>query len=221
MNGTPATTAPTGSPVRDEDPVDWVGSLSGAGPERDHALRRLHDLMLRAARHQLAQMAPTLPALGRARLDDIVHQAADEATVALLGRLHTFEGRSRFTTWAYKFGILSAASEIRRSMWKHREVPLDHLNERATLAVSPEQVVEAAEFSRSVARAITVVLTPHQRRVVLALLVDGVPVDVLADRLGTNRNALYKTLHDARVQLRRQLADEGLLTRRPPTEVSS
>ena len=219
MNRMGAATAAADQAVGQE-PDDWVAALSGLGPERDEALRWLHQLMLRAARHQVSRMAVSLPVLGSARIEDIVNQAADEATVALLGKLHTFEGRSRFTTWAYKFGILHAAAEVRRSRWKHREVTLDHLAEPATAGVSPEQFVEATEFSHCVTQAIGVALTAHQRRVVLALLVDGVPVDILADHLGTTRNALYKTLHDARVQLRRHLTEAGLLVETPQTEVN-
>lgn len=200
---------------------DWVGLLSSPGPSREDAVRRLHELMLRAARHQVAQMYASLPALGHVRIQDIVNQAADEATVAVLAKLGSFEGRSRFTTWAYKFGILHAAVEVRRNMWRHREVNLDLLPDPPSQATSPEQLAQATDFSHAVQAAVDSSLTAHQRRVVLALLVDDVPVDVLADRLGTTRNALYKTLHDARAQLRKDLIARGYLTATSSPEVKS
>lgn len=204
-------------------PVDeseaWVNALSTPGPVRDTAIRRLHELMLRAARHQVAQMYTSLPALGHVRIQDIVNQAADDATVAVLSKLASFEGRSRFTTWAYKFGILHAAVEVRRNMWRHREVNLDLLADPPSIATSPEQFAQGTDFARAVQASMDTSLTAHQRRVVQALLVEDVPVDVLADRLGATRNALYKTLHDARVQLRKDLTAKGYLTAKSSLEV--
>jgi RNA polymerase sigma-70 factor, ECF subfamily len=201
--------------------AQWIAALSGQGPDHQDALCRLHDLMLRAAGHQVAQMHHTLPGLGRVRIEDIVHQSADEATVAVLAKLATFQGRSRFTTWAYKFAILHAAVAVRRNMWRHREVTLDLLKEPYASGASPEQIIEASDFSAAVSTAIDQALTKHQREIVLALLVEDVPIDVLAERLGSTRNALYKTLHDARGQLRRHLTAQGYLAAAISTEVSS
>ncbi|MEO6885851.1 MAG: sigma-70 family RNA polymerase sigma factor, partial [Jatrophihabitantaceae bacterium] len=206
---------------QDHEDSQWIQDLGTPGPGRDVAVRRVHELMLRAARHQVAQMYPSLPALGTVRIDDIINQAADDATVALLGKLSSFEGRSRFTTWAYKFGILHAAVEVRRNMWRHHELTLDQLPEPSSPGTSPEQYAEAADFSAAVNTAIDIVLTAHQRRVVLALLADNIPIDVLADRLGSTRNALYKTLHDARAQLRTHLTATGHLLAPSSSEVSS
>lgn len=189
---------------------DWVARLSAQGVVRDDATRRLHALMLRAARHQVARMSGG-GGLGRARLEEIVQSAADEATMAVLSRLETFEGRSRFTTWAYKFGILHAAVEVRRAAWKHREVDLDAIADLASNTLAPEAFAVATEFTEAVRAEIENSLTPHQRRVVLALVVEGIPIDVLAERLGTNRNALYKTLHDGRTRLRAALTVGGYL----------
>ncbi|MCG2623200.1 RNA polymerase sigma factor [Arthrobacter sp. I2-34] len=207
-----------GPELADADPLrmaglreDWVELLSSPGPGHEDALARLHALLLRAARHQVAQMLAQTPAIGEVRREELIQQAADEAVVSVLGKLSSFEGRSQFTTWAYKFGILHAAVEVRRTLWRHREVPLEFLPEPAAVGSSPEQLAEAADFSHAVGIAIDQVLTAHQRRVVLALLVDDVPIDVLADRLGTTRNALYKTLHDARGRLRAHLTSAGYL----------
>ena len=193
------------------DPEDWVTVLTTPGPACDEALGRLHRLLLRAARHQVSRMPALAATIGTERVDEIVNQSADEAMVALLARLSAFEGRSRFTTWAYKFAVLQAAVEVRREAWRSREIPLDESPEPRDEGAFPEQYAEAGDLRRAVARAIEDVLTPHQRRVVLALLVNEVPIDVLAERLGTSRNALYKTVHDARTQLRARLTATGYL----------
>jgi RNA polymerase sigma-70 factor (ECF subfamily) len=195
-------------------PEDWVTALTTPGPVREDALRRLHTLLLRGARFQVSRMPAMRAAVGAAQVDDIVHLAADEAMVAVLSKLATFEGRSRFTTWAYKFAVLQAAVEMRRQAWSRREVPLEAAPPLVAPQPSPEQYAEAAEFAAAARDAIERVLTPHQRRIALALIVDEVPIDVLAERLGTNRNALYKTLHDARGRLRADLTGQGYRT--PP-----
>jgi RNA polymerase sigma-70 factor (ECF subfamily) len=205
---------PAGIPESGED---WVAALTGEGAVRDDALRRLHALLLRGARFQVSRMSALRAMVGAAQVEDVVTLAADEAMVAVLGKLPTFEGRSRFTTWAYKFAVLQAAVELRRQAWSHREVPLDAAPPLVESRPSPDQYAEGAELATAVRRAVDRVLTPHQRRIALALIVDEVPIDVLAERLGTNRNALYKTLHDARARLRAHLTLEGYLAP-PPGE---
>jgi RNA polymerase sigma-70 factor (ECF subfamily) len=152
-----------------------------------------------------------LPGIGTRDLEDLAHQAADEALVSVLRRLGSFEGRSRFTTWAYKFAVLQASVEVRRQAWRTREVALPDTVVLVDPNASPADLTEAAQLAAAVQDAITTALTPHQRRIALALLVEGVPIDVLADRLGTNRNALYKTVHDARSRLRAALTASGHL----------
>ena len=191
---------------------DWIGELTSSGAVRDDALRRLHALLLRGARFQVSRMSAMRAVVGAAQVEDIITLAADEAMVAVLSKLTTFEGRSRFTTWAYKFAVLQAAVELRRHAWSRREVPLDAAPPLIEPRPSPDQYAEGAELAGAVRDAVDRVLTPHQRRIALALIVDEVPIDVLAERLGTNRNALYKTLHDARTRLRAHLVLEGYLT---------
>jgi RNA polymerase sigma-70 factor (ECF subfamily) len=199
----------SGTSLPDED---WIAALTSTGPVRDDALRRLHALLLRGARFQVSRMSGLRAMVGAAQVEDIVLLAADEAMVAVLGKLATFEGRSRFTTWAYKFAVLQAAVELRRHAWSRREVPLEAAPPVIEPRPSPDEYAEGAEFAGVVRDAIDRILTPHQRRIALALIVDEVPIDVLAERLGTNRNALYKTLHDARSRLRAHLVLEGYLT---------
>jgi RNA polymerase sigma-70 factor (ECF subfamily) len=205
-----------GSPAQlvvDVPPVEhqWVAHLSTTGPARDAAVARLHELMLRAARHRVSRM-PEAAGLGAARRDELVHAAADSATVAALSRLDRFEGRSKFSTWAYKFGILEAGAEVRRSVWRDRESRLHDVAEPTEQpASSPEAYVEGRDLARAMQKGLSEALTAHQRRIAIALLVDEVPIDVLAERLDTNRNALYKTLHDARRRLQAYLFAEGFM----------
>ncbi len=199
--------------------LDWVATLATPGSTRDLAIRELHVLLLRAARAQVTTMGAQA-SLGDRRADDIVNQAADDALVAILGKLATFEGRSRFTTWAYKFAVLNAAVEVRRALWERRPAPLDDVDLVAA-APTPGHYVEASELAAAIRSAVQDALSPHQRRVLIALVVEEVPIDILADRLGTSRNALYKNLHDARVRLRAELVARGFLDPPRPREASA
>lgn len=191
---------------------DWQVRLSMTGPVRDEAISQLHQLMLRATRHQISRM-PEAAALGATLRDELANAAADEATVSVLSRLDSFEGRSRFTTWAYKFGILHAGVHVRRARWSGREVRLHDVAEPGeSISRSPEAHAEGNDLADAVRDSMLRVLTPHQRRIAIALLIDDTPIDVLADRLSTTRNALYKTLHDARKRLRADLNAHGYRT---------
>ena len=197
----------------DDESREWLRRLRAEdGPTRDEAVARLHALLLRAARFECARRRPTLPHLRGNDLDDIATQAADDALVSVLARLDDFRGASKFTTWVYKFALLEAAVKLRKRAWQGREVPLEP--ETWTLfgsaGLKPDAEVEQGELLATMKQAIADVLTPHQRRVLVALAVNGVPIDVLAERLGTNRGALYKTLHDARRKLRDHLQERGL-----------
>lgn len=197
----------------------WLGDLHGSGPSHDAALKRLHQTVRRAARYQVARMPQVRKALGATRTDEIVESAADSAVVAVLARLDSFEGRSRFETWVYKFGIHHAQAQAARALWRDRPVCLDGQPEPASRdSVTPESYAEARDFASATSAALRNVLTAHQRRVALALIVEEIPIDVLAERMQTSRNALYKTLHDARVNLRAELGRRGYL---PPRGIAS
>ena len=198
------------------EPQDWVEALSVPGPRQDRAMSSLHQMMLRACRHQVRRMRSTLAGVGNERLEEIANQAADEAMMSVLTKLPTFEGRSRFTTWAYKFAILQSATEVRRYAWQNREVELKDTTQVPERGPSPASQAEGADLASAVRRAIDEALTPHQRRITIALLIDDVPIDVLAERLGSNRNALYKTVHDARTRLRAHLITSGHLSNQHP-----
>jgi RNA polymerase sigma-70 factor (ECF subfamily) len=190
----------------------WLRDLRAEGVTRDEAVARLHALLLRATRFEVARRRPTLPHLRGNDLDDIALQAADDALMSVLARLDDFRGLSRFTTWVYKFGLLEAAVKLRRRAWQGREVPLEPESWSlfSSAALEPDEDAEQGELLAALQHAIDKVLTPHQRLVLVALALNGVPIDVLAERLNSSRGALYKTLHDARRKLRRHLREEGL-----------
>jgi RNA polymerase sigma-70 factor, ECF subfamily len=201
-------TAPQTSAV-DAESQEWVRALRAADGE---ANAELHALLLRAARFEVARRKATLPHLRGNELDDIAMEAADDAMMSVLRRLEDFRGESRFTTWAYKFALLEAAVKLRRRAWQGREVPLEAevWDVFSSAGPTPEDEAEQSELLEAVRHAIAEVLSAHQRRVLIALAVNGVPIDVLAERLNTNRGALYKTLHDARRKLRSHLEEQGL-----------
>jgi RNA polymerase sigma-70 factor (ECF subfamily) len=193
------------------DSLEWLRELRGHGAEREDAVTRLHALLLRGARFEVARRRAALPYLRGSDLDDVAHQAADDALVSVLARLDSFRGASRFTTWAYKFALLEAAVKLRKRAWQDREVPLDSETWSlvSSAALGPEAEVEQGELLAAIQEAIEEGLTAHQRTVLVAIALNDVPIDVLAERLGTTRGALYKTLHDARRSLRRRLEADG------------
>ncbi len=196
----------------DDESRAWLEALKGGGSVREEAVGRLHALLLRAARFEVARRRGRLPHLRGEETEDVALQSANDALVAVLRKLDGFRGDSRFTTWAYKFALLEAAVGLRRRAWQGRELTLDP--DRWPLfpdgAASPQADAEANELLGAVRHAVERELTPHQREVLVAVTLDDVPIDVLAERLGSTRNALYKTLHDARRKLRARLALDGL-----------
>ncbi len=173
------------------------------GPRRDAAIGELHALLLRAARFELRPPRTSLD-------DDLAQEAADDALMAVLAKLDTFRGASRFTTWAYKFALLEAGVKARRRAWRGREIAIDEERwpEIPDRGLSAHERVEQDELLRALRDAVRTDLTPHQREVFCALALNGIPIDVLAERLGSTRGALYKTLHDARRKLREVTHDQ-------------
>jgi RNA polymerase sigma-70 factor (ECF subfamily) len=206
----PATTS-LRAPSASSDSKTWLDALRSTGTAREGAVESLHGLLLRAARHEVSKRRAALSHVRGEELEDIASQAAADALVAVLAKLDGFRGESRFTTWAYKFALLEAGVRLRRRAWQDREVVLDSDSwmRFAEPAAGPAADSERAELMRTLGECIGAELTPHQRQVLVALALDGVPIDVLAERLGTTRGALYKTLHDARRKLRAALRGRG------------
>jgi RNA polymerase sigma-70 factor, ECF subfamily len=193
-----------------EQDFDWVAALTAGGHEQEDATRRLHELLLRAARFEVNRRRTSLDS--SVDVDQLAADAADDALMALTRKLHTYRGDSRFTTWAYKFALLEASVKVRRRAWREREVALDPdaWTRVPDISSGPAGSAESSELMAAVRRGIEEVLTPHQRLVLVAVALEGVPIDVLADRLDTTRGAVYKTLHDARRKLRQCLSEQGL-----------
>jgi RNA polymerase sigma-70 factor (ECF subfamily) len=200
----------TALPTVDEETRAWLRDLRSSGAAYDAAVGRLHALLLRAARFEVSRRRAVTPHLRGDVSDEIANEAADDALVSVLAKLDDFRGASRFTTWAYKFALLEAAVKVRKRAWQGREVPLEAetWDVIPSGSLEPPEQAEQSELLQRVHHAIETELTAHQRRVLVALALNEVPIDVLADRLGTTRGALYKTLHDARRKLRAAL-EEG------------
>jgi RNA polymerase sigma-70 factor (ECF subfamily) len=196
----------------DAESAAWLEGLRGEPAQRNESVRRLHALLLRATRWQLHRMQAQLARMDLAERDTLAEQAADDATVAVLSKLDDYAGHSRFTTWVFKFAILHMSVAVRRSAWRHREVPTEPASwpYQADSSSGPEEEAEGVALARALRTGIDTALTPHQRDILIALAINDVPVDVLAERLGTTRGALYKTLHDARARLRVALHEQGI-----------
>jgi RNA polymerase sigma-70 factor (ECF subfamily) len=196
----------------DTESQAWIERLSPQSRQRDTAVAELHALLLKAARYEVGRRGAAFSHLRGNDYDDLAHQSADDALVAVLSKLGNFRGDSRFTTWAYKFALLEAGVKIRRRAWQGREVPLapERWSLLAKGGATPQEGVETTERLAALQDAINTELSPHQREVLIAVTLNDVPIDVLAERLGTTRGALYKTIHDARHKLRGILAARGL-----------
>ncbi|HEY4237457.1 MAG TPA: sigma-70 family RNA polymerase sigma factor [Gaiellaceae bacterium] len=190
---------------------DWHLDLHAEGIRGDEAVAHLNGLLLRAARFEVFRRRGSLPQLSAVELDELAQDAADDAAVSVLRRLDDFRGESSFRTWAYKFALLEASVKVRRRAWRDREVTLEpeHWESLAHAGPGPDDDAENAALLEAVRDGIRTALTPRQRQVLVAAVLEGVPIDVLAERLDSNRNALYKLLHDARRRLRAHVAAAG------------
>jgi RNA polymerase sigma-70 factor, ECF subfamily len=197
----------------DPESAEWLRLLAATGPRQEAALVRLHAMLVRIAQGEARRRAPRLRVTGP-ELDDLAHQAAADALLAITGKLGQFRGESRFTTWAYKFVIFEVSAKIGRHFWRHPAVPLDaedwdQLPDR--FGFDPAREAEWRDLLGALHRAVDEQLTAHQRMVFVAIVLNDVPLDTLVIELGSNRNAIYKTLFDARRKLRAALATNGYI----------
>ena len=200
-------TIPAAPAAARRDPASraWVEALSLPPGQRDAAVANLHAYLLRVALFELARRRAALGAR-RGELEDLAMQTADDAVMAILRKLSTYRGQSRFTTWAAKFAILEASVKARRRAWQTREVTLDpDAWQHVAAASGTHEPVEQAQMLEAIGEGMRIALTRHQREILVAVVLDDVPIDVLAERLQTTRGAIYKTLHDARRNLRAHL----------------
>src|SRR3954465_3281931 len=204
-----ASSCPDGRTLDAESRV-WLTLLRAA--DRDRALAELHHLLMGAARHEVNRRSRSLPRGSGVDREGLARQAADDALIAVLRKLDDFRGDSRFTTWAYKFALLEAGVKLRRRAWQGREIQLepDSWSLLAQSGAGPHADLETAELLARLQAAMKTKLSAHQREVLVAVTLNDIPIDVLAERLNTTRGALYKTIHDARQKLRAALTAGGL-----------
>jgi RNA polymerase sigma-70 factor (ECF subfamily) len=200
-------------PRLDPAAAEWVRMLTGSGAEREAALARLHEMLLRAARRELRRRSGQLQVTGP-ELDDLAYQAAADAMLAVIGKLGQFRGESQFTTWAYKFVIFEVSAKIGRHFWRSPSVSMnaedwDRLPDR--LGPAPALESEWRDLAGALRRAVDEELTQRQRQVFVAIVLNGMPLDALTAELGSTRGAIYKTLFDARRKLQAALAANGYL----------
>jgi RNA polymerase sigma-70 factor, ECF subfamily len=195
----------------DEESRQWVEQLRAGHPRHDQAVSRLHALLLRVALHELSRRRAQLGSIAGVEFEDLAQQAADDALMSIMKRLEDFRGLSRFTTWAYKFAVFEVSSKVARHAWRRHapsaeELIWERLPDR--LSPRPGDRLEQREQLEALSDAIGS-LTARQREVFVAIALNDVPIDVLALQLGSNRNAIYKNLFDARRSLRDRLARAG------------
>jgi RNA polymerase sigma-70 factor (ECF subfamily) len=199
--------------VRERSNEQWLAELRG--PERDRALADLRALLVRRLKVVLA---------GRVRhgLNEAAEDFAQEALIKIMGNLDTFRGESRFTTWAQKIAVMTASTELRRKRW--RDVSLQEVLNRygtnsgesdrlADEQPTPERLTMQRTMLATVRRFVDEELTDRQREAIVAVMFNGMPLEEAARRMGTNRNALYKLMHDARKRLKKRMEAEGLSPR--------
>jgi RNA polymerase sigma-70 factor (ECF subfamily) len=197
----------------DAESAAWVTALAPGTPGREASLARLHAQLVRVARAEARRRATRSPVEGT-ELEDVVQQAADDALLVIVRKLDEFRGGSRFTTWAAKFAILEVAAKVTRHAWRRAGAPRppedwERLPDR--FGFTPPEAAEWRELFGALRAAFASELTEHQKRVFTDIVLREVPVDVLVERMGTSRGAIYKTVFDARRKLRSRLVADGHL----------
>jgi RNA polymerase sigma-70 factor (ECF subfamily) len=196
----------------DEASQEWLDGLRSEGRRHDQSVRELHALLLRTARREVHRRRAWLAGAGGPELDDLAHQAAGDALLAIIDNLDTYRGLSRFTTWSYRFVMNHVSVKTRQHLWSGRRVMFDdadwdRLPDR--LVTSPHRRIEQRAQLDVLRRAVEENLTARQREVFVSVALNEVPIDVVAMRLDSNRGAIYKTLFDARTKLRASLLEAG------------
>jgi RNA polymerase sigma-70 factor (ECF subfamily) len=194
--------------------ASWLSDLRAKGAVREEALSDLREIVARGLPYALSRWLSPDSALFAPLVDEVTQ----ETLLRVLDQLDTFEGRSMFTTWVHKIAVRIALTELRRKRWQ--DSSLDELvdNEEnpaparimADHLPGPAETAERADMLTRVRRILEQELTPKQREALTLLGIQDIPLEEAAKRMKTNRNALYKLLHDARLRLKRRLTNEGL-----------
>jgi RNA polymerase sigma-70 factor (ECF subfamily) len=201
-----------GNTAPDPDSQRWLDGLRPDGARHDQCARELHALLLRAAHREIHRRRGWLGGATGPELDDLAHQSADDALVAIINNLDSYRGKSRFTTWAYRFVMTQASIKTRRHLWSGRRVEFDDVDWARLpnrLGAPPDRHSEQHAQLQALREAVEHNLSTRQREVFVAVALNDVPIDVVALRLDSNRGAIYKTLFDARSKLRTSLAAAG------------
>jgi RNA polymerase sigma-70 factor, ECF subfamily len=200
-------------PQLDPESARWLRAFSDSGPPLESALAELHAMLMRAARREVARRGPHQQIAGP-ELEDLAYQAAGDALVAIMRKVPQFRGESRFTTWAYKFVVLEVSAKIGRHYWRRpvRSLDAEHWDRLPDrFGFGPAEESEWRDLLGAVRRGVETELTARQREVFVAIVLNDVPLDALVVKLGSNRNAIYKTMFDARRKLRAVLVANGYL----------
>ena len=198
---------------------EWLENLRASGSAQEAAITDLRDLLLRTVLFFFSRNLGDFDRLTRDEILQLAEDCAQEALIAVLNHLADFRGDSKFTTWAYKFAINFALMTARRERWKG--ISLDQLSfvdggspaewamQGKEPSLTPDQFVMQVEILETIREVIEQDLTDKQRRVLILMVFNEVPMDEVARQLGTNRNAIYKMLHDARRKMKYRLQARG------------
>jgi len=201
----------------DRSNKEWLADLKSDGPDKEAALADLRTTIQTGLPYALSNyLSPDNP-----QFKSLIDEVTQDTLLRVLDHMNTFEGRSRFTTWVQKIAVRIALTELRRRRW--RDFSLDSLVDENEEGVSfpslmidpapnPDALTQQSDLLQRVGRLINEELTEKQRQAIVATAIEGVPLEEVARRMNMKRNALYKLLHDARLRLKKRMANEGLTT---------
>ncbi|MFH5833279.1 RNA polymerase sigma factor [Halalkalibaculum sp. DA384] len=189
---------------------DWINGLES--PPDDNAIRALRKVLIRG-------LKPALSKYVDRELDQFVEDVAQDSLLKILDNIHTFRGESKFTTWAMKIAVREGLTELRRK--RYDDISLDDLkhedddSEIRSMSVAdnqpaPDRTTHESQLMEKMMTIINQELTEKQKIAIKAIVISGIPPSVVAEQLGTNRNALYKVVHDARLKLKHRFELEGI-----------
>ena len=196
---------------------EWIADLKSEGEQKEAALADLRSVIASGLPYALSKyLSPDNP-----QFQSLADEITQDTLLRVLDHLDSFEGRSRFTTWVHKIAVRIALTELRRRRW--RDFSLDSLVKETEDGVSfpslmidpspnPDTLTQQSDMMERIGRLINEELTDKQRQAMVAAAIEGVPLEEVARRMDMNRNALYKLLHDARLRLKKRLANEGMTT---------
>lgn len=200
----------------------WLAELVGSPDVQAQAIEDLRQRLQRGIFYYLSRERSDLTHLSNQEITQMAEDLAQDATLRVIENLHSFRGDSRFTTWATKIAVRVAISDLRRARYKDFSLddltadgdllPASAASVNGTTPPTPEEATERSDVMAKISRALEDVLTERQYQALVAVALQGVPLEILAERMGTNRNALYKLLHDARRKLRTHLESQGIST---------